>query len=107
MLAAERAVLESEADELLALGENRWDAAKQAIQKRQAIARQQVAIARLEEKLTEALDELRWAKNDLESRVEDRRRKAKESLLEFTKEKETLEAEIAAARAVLKRLTDE
>ncbi len=107
MLTAERAVLESEVEELLALAENRWDAAKQAILKRQAIARQQVVIARLEEKLTEALDELRWAKNDLESRVEERRRKAKEALLEFTKEKETLEAELAAARAHLKKLQDE
>ncbi len=106
LLAAERAVLQSEVNELLARQEKRWDAAKQVILKQQKLARQQVIIARLEEKLSEILDELRWAKNDLESGVESRRRKAKESLDRFTKEQETLGEEIAEARASLKKLTE-
>ncbi len=106
LFAAERAVLESEVDELLARLEKRWGAAKQVVLTQQKMARQQVIIARLEVKLSETLDELRWARNDLDSGVESRRRKAKESLLRFTTEKETLGEEIAEARASLKKLTE-
>lgn len=104
LLEAERSLLESEVDELRARSEKTWETVKPKVAARQKVARQEVAIARLERKLADILYELRWEKNDLESRVEERRARAEEALEKLTREKKAVEAEIAAARAVLRRL---
>ncbi len=98
LLAAQRSLLESEVEELHARYEQRWEEVKLEVLQRQKIARHELTIAQLEVKLARVLDEIRWATNDLESRLEARRSNAAKALREFTKQKRQLEAQIHDAR---------
>jgi hypothetical protein len=96
-LQAKLVIARSERAEAEARLENRWDAARPAILKDRSLGSLRLAAARIEEDLLQVTEQIRWAENDRDSNVPERKEKASEELSGLLKKKAELEARLAEA----------
>ena len=103
----EGALLESEARELRARHEKNWDRMKEKVLAKREVLQSKLKVVELERQRAEINNEIRWAKQDLESQLKDRRQKAVETMDKLTRKRQKLELQLKEARKLVPKTDDE